>query len=266
MAADLTRYEQAKHFATSVAMGDYFMDLDHGKTAHAIETDLDSAESPHGGGSFQVPFEVFLPEKLDGFLPAEKNFSQSRLANGATRLQPITMLTGQAVGTMAALASAQNVQPRELDPRQVQAALLDSGCTLIQRWYADVPWGTPIWKATQLLSLHQIMDRPGAIDKDNAIPLGGRARWGVNEPLRTAELRTALARLVELKGASRDIPPQPQTETVSVGSLQKLLLQIEPRWGHLCNSEPANAQRDVTAGEFAQIAAKILLQVPTTTK
>ena len=69
-----------------------------------------------GGGPFQVPFEVFIPEKLDGFLPAEKNISQSRLANGATRLQPITMLTGQAAGTIAALAVKQGVQPRALDP------------------------------------------------------------------------------------------------------------------------------------------------------
>ena len=70
----------------SVAMGDYFMDLEHGRTAQAIEPDLDAGEAPKGGGPFQVPFEAFIPEKLDGFLPAEKNISQSRLANGATRL------------------------------------------------------------------------------------------------------------------------------------------------------------------------------------
>src|SRR5204863_7031889 len=142
-----------KHVESSVAMGDYFMDLEHGKTAQAIEADLDAGEVPKGGGPFQVPFEVFIPEKLDGFLPAEKNISQSRLANGATRLQPITMLTGQAVGTIAALSSKQGIQPRKLNPLVVQSALLDSGSTLIQRWYADVPWGTPVWKATQLLSL-----------------------------------------------------------------------------------------------------------------
>ena len=47
-------------------MGDYFMDLDHGKTGHAIEPDLDTGEAPRGGGPFQVPFEVFIPEKVDG--------------------------------------------------------------------------------------------------------------------------------------------------------------------------------------------------------
>lgn len=200
---DLGRYENAKHVAHSVAMGDYFMDLDHGRTSHVIEADLDVSaakieETPRGGGPFQVPMEVFLPEKLDGFLAAEKNFSQSRIANGATRLQPITMLTGQAVGTMAALAVRHNVQPRELSPLEVQSVLLDSGSTLIQRWYADVPWGTPIWKATQLLSLYEVLDRPGAIDKDNSVPLGGTARWGVDEPLKPAERQAALAKLAAL--------------------------------------------------------------------
>src|SRR6185436_9390618 len=143
----------------------------------------DAGEVPKGGGPFQVPFEVFIPEKIDGLLPAEKNLSQSRLANGATRLQPVTMLTGQAAGAIAALAVKQGVQPRALRPLQVQQALLESGCTLIQRWYADVPWGTAIWRATQALSLYEIMDRPGEIDRDNAVPLGSRAKWGVDEVL-----------------------------------------------------------------------------------
>jgi hypothetical protein len=140
-AHDLGRFEHARHVRSAVAMGDYFMDLDHGRTAHAIEPDLDAGELPTGGGPFQVPLEVFIPERIDGFIPAEKNISQSRLANGATRLQPITMLTGQAAGTLAALSVNQGVQPRALKPIQVQQSLLESGCTLIQRWYADVPWG-----------------------------------------------------------------------------------------------------------------------------
>ena len=234
--SDLGRYEHAKHVTHSVAMGDYFMDLDHGRTSHVIEADLDVSaakieEMPRGGGPFQVPMEVFLPEKLDGFLAAEKNFSQSRIANGATRLQPITMLTGQAVGTMAALAVKRNVQPRELSPLEVQSVLLDSGSTLIQRWYADVPWGSPLWKATQLLSLYEVLDRPGAIDKDNSIPLGGRARWGVDEPLEPAERQAALAKLAKLNTLDE-------------------------------NDRAAKLNEAVTSGEFALLAAELLLSPP----
>lgn len=199
VAGDLTRFEQAKHFASSVAMGDYFMDLDHGKTAHAVEAGLDTGEPPRGNGPFQVPFEVFIPEKIDGFIPAEKNISQSRLANGATRLQPITMLTGQAAGTIAALAVRHHVQPRQLSPIVAQAALLEAGSTLIQRWYADVAWGTPLWQATQLLSLHQVLDAAGPFDKNEG-PMGGTWRWRPEETLTESDRAAALKRLHELAG------------------------------------------------------------------
>jgi lysophospholipase L1-like esterase len=258
VANDLTRFEEAKHFSTSVAMGDYFMDLDHGKTAHAIEPDLDSGAAPIGGGPFQIPFEVFLPEKIDGFLPAEKNISQSRLANGATRLQPVTMLTGQAVGAIAALAVKGGVQPRLLDPRQVQRALLDAGCTLIQRWHADVPWGTPLWRATQILALHRVMDRPGAIERDNRIPLAAHAPWGANEPLKPDELRRALRRLAELHDRDFTPPDIAPGANVSAVQLATALKAISPGWSQLFDSTKLANDGQVTAGEFAIVAANLL--------
>jgi len=260
VANDLQRYENAKLFPTSVAMGDYFMDLDHGGTGTAIETDLDDHNSPKGGGPFQVPFEVFLPEKLDGFVPAEKNFAQSRIANGATRLQPITMLTGQAAGTIAALAVKQQKQPRQLDPRQVQAALLDSGCTLIQRWHADVPWGTPTWRATQLLSLYQVMDRPGPITRDRE-PLGAANPWGVDQPLSAEELRAALSRLAELRGVSASSPssPPPASDRITMSMVQDALRAIDANWSRAAADVKVADPNRVTAGDLALIAARILV-------
>jgi hypothetical protein len=244
-------------------MGDYFMDLDHGKTAHEVELDLDpptDGELPRGSGPFQVPFEVFIPEKIDGFIPAEKNFAQSRLANGATRLQPITMLTGQAAGAIAAIAVKSNLQPRAVDPRQVQRALLDAGCTLIQRWHSDVGWGTPVWKATQLLSLYQVMDRPGPITKD-ATPLGAQNPWGVNQALKPDELHNALARLAELSGASRPTASASASsgDNVSWSALRDELARVNSDWARAIDElhKPIDPTR-VTAGEFALIAARIL--------
>lgn len=258
VAQDLTRFENAKHFDTSVAMADYFMDL-HG-TDEAIEKDLDNGNVPKGGGPFQIPFEVFIPEKIDGFLPAEKNLSQSRLANGATRMQPSTMLTGQAAGAIAALAVKQHLQPRELNPKLVQAELLNAGSTLIQRWYSDVPWGTPIWRATQLLSLYRVIDRPGDIDK-RATNLGASRKWGVDEPLKPAELHDALARLQEIAQMSTSTTTASSNSgTVSVDDLKRQLAAIRPQWKELAGSQTfSNAQR-VTAGEFALLAAKLLQQ------
>jgi hypothetical protein len=117
------------------------------------------------------------------------------------------MLTGQAAGTLAALAVKQNRQPREVHPLQVQKALLESGSTLIQRWYADVPWGSELWRATQLLSLHQIMDRPGGIDRDNTLPLAAKAQWGADEPIAEEERKQVIERQSNLTGRMPDLPP-----------------------------------------------------------
>lgn len=146
-------------FPNTVALGDYAVDL-HGARAPAdLELNLDRpGDVPHkwgdgGLGPFAIPFECFIPEKVDGLLPAEKNISQSRLANGATRLQPHTLLMGQAAGAIAALAVEHHVQPRAVDPRLVQQVLLDAGCTLAIR-PVDAPWGSAAWKAEQLDVLH----------------------------------------------------------------------------------------------------------------
>ena len=256
VARELGRFENATHFATSVAMGDYFMDL-HG-TEDVIESELDSGDVPKGGGPFQVPFECFIPETLDGFVPAEKNISQSRLVSGATRMQPSTMLTGQAAGAIAALAARQQKQPRQLDPKQVQRVLLDAGSTLVQRWYGDVPWGTPVWRATQLLSLHRVMDRDGAIDK-RADNLGATRKWGVDEPLDAKEMRTALARIAELRGVPAKGTPTAARGAVTWGQVRGELTRHDAEWVKAIDTSPARADGDrVTAGEFAIVAARIV--------
>lgn len=146
-------------FPNTVAIGDYAVDLHGSMSAPYLELDLDHEEDiPHkfgerGVGPFAIPFECFIPEKIDGFLPAEKNISQSRMVNGATRLQPHTMLMGQAAGAIAALAIEQGIQPRALDPIAVQNVLLDAGCPLTIDAVA-APRDTPEWKAQQLEVLH----------------------------------------------------------------------------------------------------------------
>jgi len=144
-------------FAHTVALGDYAVDLHGSMTLPWLEAGLDHAEDiPHkfgerGLGPFAIPFECFIPEKIDGFLPAEKNFSQSRMASGATRLQPHTLLMGQAVGAIAALAIERGLPPRALDPALVQRVLLDAGDTLCIEPAGR--WGTAEWKEAQLAIL-----------------------------------------------------------------------------------------------------------------
>ncbi len=196
--------EASKHWASTVAINDYSFDL-HG-TEDTLETDLDEKEYINATGPFAVPFGVFIPEKVDGLVPAEKNFSQSRLANGATRLQPSTMLDGQAAGAIAALAALKKVQPRQLNIIEVQAALLADGDTLQSQWYEDVPYGSPLWQATQLLSLYGMMQRPGSMPKTGN--LGEGILWGANEKLAPNEVKATLAQLAKIIPQKNVIPAE----------------------------------------------------------
>ena len=154
-------------FPNAVALADYPVDLHGSMTPKYLELDLDhESDIPHkfgetGMGPFAVPFECFIPEKIDGFLPAEKNLSQSRMANGATRLQPSTMLMGQAVGTIAALAVQHHLQPRQVDPAAVQNILLEAGDTLFARSVSDIPHDSPDWKPVQFVLTRDIMQLDG---------------------------------------------------------------------------------------------------------
>jgi hypothetical protein len=261
-ASDMGRFDDAKHWPTSVAMGDYFMDLH--RTEEELEQDLDpgswdKGDFAKGGGPFQVPFELFIPEKVDGLVFAEKNISQSRLVSGATRLQPITMLTGQAAGAIAALASTRGVQPRELRPVDVQRALLDAGSTLIPRWYVDVPWGTQAWRDSQLLSLYGILDRPAPIHRRHG-PLREKWTWGPDEAVSKADVEAAINRL-----ANPTVPQQTgavlaseSSGVVSRAQLARLLADANSAWPPVLEKAAiANDQR-VTRREFAAVCVAIL--------
>ena len=148
-------------FPTALAVGDYPVDLHACNTNQHLELALESeADVPSGfvGGAFQVPFEAFIPKTTDGFLVAEKNLSVTRLVNGAIRLQPITMLTGQASGAIAALSILKGVQPRYLSPVAVQNHLVSQGCKLSVQAFNDVPRSNPHWKGVQMAAAHDIMN------------------------------------------------------------------------------------------------------------
>lgn len=147
-------------FRDAIAVGNYADDLHGCKAAGDFNNDIEHLSNLPPGfimGPFEVPLRSLIPEKVDGLLAAEKNISQSRLANGATRLQPITMLTGQAAGTLAALAVAEGVQPRSVLPERVQIVLLQSGSILAREPMPDIPMGTRPWQAAQFVITHEWM-------------------------------------------------------------------------------------------------------------
>ena len=73
---------------------------------------------------------ILISKNIEGLIAAEKNLSMSRLAASALRLQPITMMTGQAAGVLAALSVQKGIPPREVKYEDVRRVLIEAGVNL----------------------------------------------------------------------------------------------------------------------------------------
>ncbi len=163
--ADIVRSDgrALRNWPEAMALGEYPVDIHGSHLDRFMEHDLgeSAASFPRGWepsrGVFQIPFGVFVPERIDGLLAAEKNISVSRLVNGAIRLQPAVMLAGQATGAIAALAVRNGCEVRDVDPIDVQLILLDARSRLSMEAFADVPEGTPEWEAVQIATLYGLL-------------------------------------------------------------------------------------------------------------
>jgi hypothetical protein len=177
-------------FDDTVALGDYAIDLHGSKKNELLELDLDRLEDiPHetfgqkGVGPFAIPFGCFIPEKLDGFLAAEKNISQTRLVNGATRLQPSTMLMGQAVGAIAGLSIQHEIEPRKVSRNAVQQVLLEAGDTLFITPFKDVMKQSWEWVPAQYAAVRGFLPVENGMFKPDE-PVSGAwlrevSKWSV---------------------------------------------------------------------------------------
>jgi len=117
--ADLADSVRERHrFDDAVMLAGYFTDF-HG---------CEPTEEGSGYGLFEVPIGVFIPAQVDGFLPGlARAAGVSRVASAAMRTQPEEMWGGQVAGTIAGLAVAQGVEPREVGVAAVQNRLRETG-------------------------------------------------------------------------------------------------------------------------------------------
>jgi len=188
----------AQVFPDALAIGDYAVDLHACKDNGDLELTLENASDvPEGWatGPFQVPFQAFIPASVNGFLVAEKNLSVTRLVNGAIRLQPISMLTGQAAGAIAGFAVNRGEAPRDVPTVVLQDHLVDEGCRLAVQSFADVPRSHAAWEDVQLVAARNLMN--GYSDLE----------FGVGDPLLRKEAAAVLVRAFDLPMVP--LPPVP---------------------------------------------------------
>lgn len=99
--------------------------------------------NPAGGGQaekhsqpavpYDIPYRCLVPQQVDGLLLSGRNISGTHRAHASYRVMGVALATGQAAGVAAALSAREGCVPRELDYREVQAALGDCGCQLFDQ-------------------------------------------------------------------------------------------------------------------------------------
>ena len=84
-------------------------------------------DNERSGGYAELPYRMLLPKKIDGLMAA----GRSAFYYGPNfRQRYHVLLHGRAVGLAAALSIRDGVEPRDLDVRALQEALIREGCPL----------------------------------------------------------------------------------------------------------------------------------------
>ncbi len=128
-------------------MGEYIMtrdDIVNGQRfddviVHKAEFIVD-IHNPNGAGQaeskiqycrpYDIPYRAFVPLKIDGLLIAGRCISGTHDAHASYRVMSICMAMGEAVGIAAAICSKNDLIPRQLDYKQIQKELKNSGIDL----------------------------------------------------------------------------------------------------------------------------------------
>lgn len=123
-----------REFDDAVAMGGYHIDI-HRPSG----TWVDSRNVP----AYTIPLRSLIAGGVDGLLMAGKCISATHEAVASTRVIPICMAQGEAVGTAAALAVKQGKTVRELAVSDVRAQLRAQGVEIGETV------GEPDWQAIE---------------------------------------------------------------------------------------------------------------------
>ncbi len=76
---------------------------------------------------YTIPYGCFVPLKIDNLLLAGRNISGTHMAHSNYRVMPICANMGQATGVAAAICCRNEIKPRELDVKELQARLMELG-------------------------------------------------------------------------------------------------------------------------------------------
>ena len=172
------------------------------------------------GTPFCIPFGALLSADVSNLLAAEKCFSVSHMANGATRLQPLILNIGQAAGLAAALAVRMKLQPSELPVDSLQQQLIDdpqAPAAVMPVW--DWPCWHPHWREAQ----HRSLRHPEILMQDGSL----EAAQGADLSLPDAAETPAERHGEQLQGQFRR-DADGLRYWLESGSIRRQLITLEP--------------------------------------
>ena len=152
---------------------------------------LYKAPSPYG-----IPYRVMYSANISNLFMAGRNIGATHAALSSTRVMATCALIGQAMGSAAAIACRENIDPAALYPKyipELQARLMEDNCFLpgLHRKMPELTTKAAIdLPADQLVLLQDGIERPRA-DADHAaiLPLGGALTFTFDAPEKVSELR-----------------------------------------------------------------------------
>lgn len=147
-------YAGKAFYRTGISVGDYPVDQHHRKNPDAPQH-LSFYPVP----SFSIPLGALIPANVEGLIVAEKGISVSNAVNGASRLQPCVLLTGQAAGALAALTVKQQKDAASIAVRDVQDALIKAKAYLLP--FYDIKPEHPHFAVAQRIGVTGILQGKG---------------------------------------------------------------------------------------------------------
>ena len=190
--------------------------------------------------SFSVPAGVMIPAATEQLLVADKAISVSNLINGSTRLQPVVLLTGQAAGTLAALAVKAGCTPREVPVRTLQRALLEQNAYIAPTY--DVRPDDPDFALLQRIAATGILRLTG-----EPFHWANRSWFYPEEGITVGEFTRGL----------RDYAPQIDVEESDTPLTAAAAAALLRRAGGTIDT-PADGDRPLTRRETARMVEKAL--------
>jgi hypothetical protein len=82
------------------------------------------------GESYGIPYRSLVPKNISNLHVAGRCISADQAMQSTTRVMPACYITGQAAGAAAAICSKKNISSREIDVKELQSLLKDTGAFL----------------------------------------------------------------------------------------------------------------------------------------